>query len=238
MTGAVRVLVVEDEASFADALTVGLEREGFEVEVATDGVAALEAFDRREPDLVLLDLMLPRLSGLDVCRQIRTRSQVPVIMVTAKGAEVDTVVGLEVGADDYVTKPYRLRELVARMRAVLRRAEAPDGRDPDTGPSASAVEVGDVLVDPDRHEVRVRGEVVAMPLREFELLHLLVSNVGRVLTRDTLIDRVWGFDYVGDTKTLDVHVKRVRTKVETDPRNPERLVTVRGVGYRYEQPPG
>jgi len=238
MTGAVRVLVVEDEASFADALTVGLEREGFEVEVATDGVAALEAFDRREPDLVLLDLMLPRLSGLDVCRQIRTRSQVPVIMVTAKGAEVDTVVGLEVGADDYVTKPYRLRELVARMRAVLRRAEAPEGRDPDTGPSASAVEVGDVLVDPDRHEVRVRGEVVAMPLREFELLHLLVSNVGRVLTRDTLIDRVWGFDYVGDTKTLDVHVKRVRTKVETDPRNPERLVTVRGVGYRYEQPPG
>lgn len=238
MTGAVRVLVVEDEASFADALTVGLEREGFEVEVATDGVVALEAFDRREPDLVLLDLMLPRLSGLDVCRQIRTRSQVPVIMVTAKGAEVDTVVGLEVGADDYVTKPYRLRELVARMRAVLRRAEAPEGRDPDTGPSASAVEVGDVLVDPDRHEVRVRGEVVAMPLREFELLHLLVSNVGRVLTRDTLIDRVWGFDYVGDTKTLDVHVKRVRTKVETDPRNPERLVTVRGVGYRYEQPPG
>ncbi|MBL77964.1 MAG: DNA-binding response regulator [Acidimicrobiaceae bacterium] len=238
MTGAVRVLVVEDEASFADALTVGLEREGFEVEVAADGVAALEAFDRREPDLVLLDLMLPRLSGLDVCRQIRTRSQVPVIMVTAKGAEVDTVVGLEVGADDYVTKPYRLRELVARMRAVLRRAEAPDGRDPDTGPSASAVEVGDVLVDPDRHEVRVRGEVVAMPLREFELLHLLVSNVGRVLTRDTLIDRVWGFDYVGDTKTLDVHVKRVRTKVETDPRNPERLVTVRGVGYRYEQSPG
>ena len=215
-----------------------LEREGFEVEVAADGVAALEAFDRREPDLVLLDLMLPRLSGLDVCRQIRTRSQVPVIMVTAKGAEVDTVVGLEVGADDYVTKPYRLRELVARMRAVLRRAEAPDGRDPDTGPSASAVEVGDVLVDPDRHEVRVRGEVVAMPLREFELLHLLVSNVGRVLTRDTLIDRVWGFDYVGDTKTLDVHVKRVRTKVETDPRNPERLVTVRGVGYRYEQSPG
>ena len=238
MTGAVRVLVVEDEASFADALTVGLEREGFEVEVATDGVVALEAFDRREPDLVLLDLMLPRLSGLDVCRQIRTRSQVPVIMVTAKGAEVDTVVGLEVGADDYVTKPYRLRELVARMRAVLRRAEAPEGRDPDTGPSASAVEVGDVLVDPDRHEVRVRGEVVTMPLREFELLHLLVSNVGRVLTRDTLIDRVWGFDYVGDTKTLDVHVKRVRTKVETDPRNPERLVTVRGVGYRYEQPPG
>jgi two-component system response regulator RegX3 len=238
MTGTVRVLVVEDEPSFADALTVGLEREGFEVEVATDGVAALEAFDRREPDLVLLDLMLPRLSGLDVCRQIRTRSQVPVIMVTAKGAEVDTVVGLEVGADDYVTKPYRLRELVARMRAVLRRAEAPEGRDPDTGPSASAVEVGDVLVDPDRHEVRVRGEVVAMPLREFELLHLLVSNVGRVLTRDTLIDRVWGFDYVGDTKTLDVHVKRVRTKVETDPRNPERLVTVRGVGYRYEQPPG
>jgi two-component system response regulator RegX3 len=238
MTGTVRVLVVEDEPSFADALTVGLEREGFEVEVATDGVAALEAFDRREPDLVLLDLMLPRLSGLDVCRQIRTRSQVPVIMVTAKGAEVDTVVGLEVGADDYVTKPYRLRELVARMRAVLRRAEAPEGRDPDTGPSASAVEVGDVLVDPDRHEVRVRGEVVAMPLREFELLHLLVSNVGRVLTRDILIDRVWGFDYVGDTKTLDVHVKRVRTKVETDPRNPERLVTVRGVGYRYEQPPG
>ena len=240
MSDAVRVLVVEDEQSFVDALTVGLRREGFEVEVATDGVAALEAFDRSPPDIVLLDLMLPRLSGLDVCREIRTRSQVPVIMVTAKGTEVDTVVGLEIGADDYMTKPYRLRELVARMRAVLRRAESPTGTrvadETSDETSNVAVVVGDVTVDPGRHEVQVRGEVMAMPLREFELLSLLMDNAGRVLTRDVLIDRVWGYDYVGDTRTLDVHVKRIRSKIEIDPRHPERLVTIRGVGYRYELP--
>ncbi|MDP6493095.1 MAG: response regulator transcription factor [Acidimicrobiales bacterium] len=240
MSDAIRVLVVEDEQSFVDALTVGLRREGFEVEVATDGVAALEAFDRSPPDIVLLDLMLPRLSGLDVCREIRTRSQVPVIMVTAKGTEVDTVVGLEIGADDYMTKPYRLRELVARMRAVLRRAESATGTrvadETSDETSNVAVVVGDVTVDPGRHEVQVRGEVMAMPLREFELLSLLMDNAGRVLTRDVLIDRVWGYDYVGDTRTLDVHVKRIRSKIEIDPRHPERLVTIRGVGYRYELP--
>jgi len=240
MSDTIRVLVVEDEQSFVDALTVGLRREGFEVEVATDGVAALEAFDRSPPDIVLLDLMLPRLSGLDVCREIRTRSQVPVIMVTAKGTEVDTVVGLEIGADDYMTKPYRLRELVARMRAVLRRAESPTGTSvaDETSDETSdvAVVVGDVTVDPGRHEVQVRGEAMAMPLREFELLSLLMDNAGRVLTRDVLIDRVWGYDYVGDTRTLDVHVKRIRSKIEIDPRHPERLVTIRGVGYRYELP--
>lgn len=240
MSDTIRVLVVEDEQSFVDALTVGLRREGFEVEVATDGVAALEAFDRSPPDIVLLDLMLPRLSGLDVCREIRTRSQVPVIMVTAKGTEVDTVVGLEIGADDYMTKPYRLRELVARMRAVLRRAESPTGTrvadETSDETSNVAVVVGDVTVDPGRHEVQVRGEVMAMPLREFELLSLLMDNAGRVLTRDVLIDRVWGYDYVGDTRTLDVHVKRIRSKIEIDPRHPERLVTIRGVGYRYELP--
>ncbi|MDP7542321.1 MAG: response regulator transcription factor [Acidimicrobiales bacterium] len=240
MSDTIRVLVVEDEQSFVDALTVGLRREGFEVEVATDGVAALEAFDRSPPDIVLLDLMLPRLSGLDVCREIRTRSQVPVIMVTAKGTEVDTVVGLEIGADDYMTKPYRLRELVARMRAVLRRAESPTGTrvadETSDETSDVAVVVGDVTVDPGRHEVQVRGEAMAMPLREFELLSLLMDNAGRVLTRDVLIDRVWGYDYVGDTRTLDVHVKRIRSKIEIDPRHPERLVTIRGVGYRYELP--
>jgi len=239
MTG-VRVLVVEDEESFADALEVGLRREGFEVEVASDGVAALEAFTRHEPDLILLDLMLPRVSGIDVCREIRSRSDVPIIMVTAKGAEIDTVVGLEIGADDYMTKPYRLRELVARMRAVLRRAESPTGTrvadETSDETSNVAVVVGDVTVDPGRHEVQVRGEVMAMPLREFELLSLLMDNAGRVLTRDVLIDRVWGYDYVGDTRTLDVHVKRIRSKIEIDPRHPERLVTIRGVGYRYELP--
>lgn len=233
--GAFRVLVVEDEQSFADALTVGLNREGFKVELAYDGVAALEAFEQWKPDLVLLDLMLPRLSGLDVCREIRSRSEVPIIIVTAKGAEVDTVVGLEIGADDYVTKPYRLRELVARMRSVLRRSEIKErSADLQEDHEASLV-IGDVLIDPDRHEVRVRDQVVAMPLREFELLQVLMENAGRVLTRDLLIDRVWGYDYVGDTKTLDVHVKRLRDKIEDNPPNPERLITVRGVGYRYEQ---
>ena len=227
------VLVVEDEESFIEALTVGLRREGFEVAVARDGIDALAAFELHKPDLVLLDVMLPRMSGLDVCRQIRQRSKVPIIMVTAKGAEIDTVVGLEVGADDYVTKPYRLRELVARMRAVLRRSPG-DGVDDDA--SLAAIDVGDVRLDPERHEVWVRDEQVMLPLKEFDLLHLLLANAGRVLPRELLIDRVWGHDYVGDTKTLDVHVKRLRAKVEDDPANPTRIVTIRGLGYKYEPP--
>jgi two-component system response regulator RegX3 len=231
------ILVVEDEESFVEALTVGLTREGFRVHVARDGVEALAMFDEVGPALVLLDVMLPRMSGLDVCRQLRTRSQVPIIMVTAKGAEIDTVVGLEVGADDYVTKPYRLRELVARMRAVLRRGAARELRVAADGDGDGEVlEVGDVRLDPERHEVVVRGEPVAMPLKEFELLELLLANAGRVLPRDTLISRVWGMDYVGDTKTLDVHVKRLRAKVEDDPSSPRRIVTIRGLGYKYELP--
>ncbi len=232
MTAQSTILVVEDEESFVEALTIGLRREGFHVQVARDGAQALDMFDAVKPDLVLLDVMLPRVSGIDVCRQIRKKSQVPIIMVTAKGAEIDTVVGLEVGADDYVTKPYRLRELVARMRAVLRRA--PLGRVSDEGDGV--LEVGDVRLDADRHEVVIRGEPVALPLKEFELLELLLDNAGRVLTRDTLIDRVWGADYVGDTKTLDVHVKRLRSKVEEDPSTPSRIVTIRGLGYKYEAP--
>lgn len=225
------VLVVEDEGSFVDALTVGLKREGFLVRVATDGLEALALFDAVRPDLVLLDVMLPHVSGVDVCREIRSRSRTPIIMVTAKGAEIDTVVGLEVGADDYITKPYRLRELVARMRAVLRRAP----RQEDAASNGAVLEVGDVKLDPERHEVRVRGEQVALPLKEFDLLELLLFNAGRVLTRETLIDRVWGPNYVGDTKTLDVHIKRLRSKVEHDPSRPQRIVTIRGLGYRYER---
>jgi len=231
-TVAPTVLVVEDEESFIDALSVGLKREGFRVVVARDGAQALDAFHLVRPDLILLDVMLPRVSGIDVCRQIRKWSQVPIIMVTAKGAEIDTVVGLEVGADDYVTKPYRMRELVARMRAVLRRASSESGSEL----SAAAVTVGDVALDPDQHEVVIRGETVAMPLKEFELLHLLLANAGRVVARDVLIDRVWGSDYVGDTKTLDVHVKRLRSKIEHDPANPTRIITIRGLGYKYERP--
>ena len=226
------VLVVEDEPSFVEALSIGLRREGFRVEVATDGFEALQRFDIVHPDLVLLDVMLPKVSGIDVCRQLRTRSQVPIIMVTAKGAEIDTVVGLEVGADDYVTKPYRLRELVARMRAVLRRAP----RDRNGDASGEVLEVGDVALDPERHEVVIRGDRVQLPLKEFELLELLLDNAGRVLTRETLIDRVWGSDYVVDTKTLDVHIKRLRSKVEDDPSNPSRIVTIRGLGYKFEAP--
>lgn len=228
------VLVVEDEASYSEALAVGLEREGFRVSIARDGLEALELFDEVSPDLVLLDVMLPRMSGLDVCRVLRGRSQVPIIMVTAKGAEIDTVVGLEVGADDYVTKPYRLRELVARMRAVMRRRPtvvAP--ADVDDG--GRAIVVGELSLDPDAHRVQRAGVDVALPLKEFELLHLLMANAGRVLTREVLIDRVWGFDYVGDTKTLDVHVKRLRAKIEDDPANPTRLVTIRGLGYKLER---
>jgi two-component system response regulator RegX3 len=231
------VLVVEDEDSFVDALTVGLTREGFDVSVARDGAEALEVFDDVKPDLILLDVMLPRLSGIDVCREIRSKSNVPIIMVTAKAAEIDTVVGLEVGADDYVSKPYRLRELVARIRAVLRRRST-EGGAPVVDEGNDLVTVGDVSVDHDRHEVTVRGVQVRLPLKEFELLSLLLENAGRVLTRDRLIDRVWGADYVGDTKTLDVHIKRLRSKVEDDPASPSRIVTIRGLGYKYEDPKG
>jgi two-component system response regulator RegX3 len=223
-----RILVVEDEESFRDALSYMLRKEGFEVVLADTGPAALEEFDRHGADLVLLDLMLPGLSGTEVCRALRARSNVPVIMLTAKDSEVDKVVGLELGADDYVTKPYSTRELLARIRAVLRRRGEPEDLAPAT------VEAGPVRLDVDRHVVSVAGEEVAMPLKEFELLELLLRNAGRVLTRGQLIDRVWGSDYVGDTKTLDVHVKRLRAKVEPDPANPKYLLTVRGLGYKLE----
>jgi two-component system response regulator RegX3 len=226
------ILIVDDEQSYRDALSVALQREGFLVDTAADGVEALERFEASRPALILLDVMLPRISGVDVCRQIRARSRVPIIMVTARTAEIDAVVGLEVGADDYVSKPFRLRELIARVRVALRRAPAGDERDQA---KADVLEVGDVHLDAARHEVSVRGEMVALPLKEFELLELLLTNAGRVLTRDVLIDRVWGPNYFGDTKTLDVHVKRLRAKVEDDPSNPTRIVTVRGVGYRYEK---
>ena len=231
MVDQVTVLLVEDEPSFVEALVVGLKREGFRVEVAYDGAEALEKFTAVRPDLVLLDLMLPKVSGIDVCRTIRTKGfHTPIIMVTAKTGEIDTVVGLEVGADDYVTKPYRLRELVARMRAVLRRTPPPDEAPGET----EVLEAGELRLDPERHEVRLRGEEVSLPLKEFELLELLMTNVGRVLTRETLIDRVWGPNYVGDTKTLDVHVKRLRARIEDDPAHPQRITTVRGLGYKLE----
>jgi len=223
-----RILVVEDEESLSDPLSYMLRKEGFEVALADTGPAALEEFDRRGADLVLLDLMLPGLSGTEVCRALRARSSVPVIMLTAKDSEVDKVVGLELGADDYVTKPYAARELVARIRAVLRRRAEPEDLVP------AAVEVGPVRMDVERHVVSVSGERVSLPLKEFELLELLLRNAGRVLTRGQLIDRVWGSDYVGDTKTLDVHVKRLRAKVEADPGVPKHLVTVRGLGYKFE----
>jgi len=220
--------VVEDEESFSDALSFMLRREGYEVGVASDGTTALEEFDRHGADLVLLDLMLPGISGTEVCRTLRQRSTVPIIMVTAKDGEVDKVVGLELGADDYVTKPFSSRELVARIRAVLRRRGEPEEMLP------SILEAGPVRIDVDRHVVAVRGESVAMPLKEFDLLELLVRNAGRVLTRGQIIDRVWGSDYVGDTKTLDVHVKRLRAKIEEDPREPTLILTVRGLGYKLE----
>jgi two-component system, OmpR family, response regulator RegX3 len=227
----VTVLLVEDEPSFVEALVVGLKREGFRVEVAYDGAEALDKFAAVRPDLVLLDIMLPRISGLDVCRTIRAGgSRVPIIMVTAKTSEIDTVVGLEVGADDYVSKPYRLRELVARMRAVLRRTPPEEG----SVQEGEALEIGDLRLDPERHEVFLRGREVNLPLKEFELLELLMSNAGRVLTRETLIDRVWGPHYVGDTKTLDVHVKRLRARIEDDPARPQRITTIRGLGYKLE----
>jgi len=227
------VLVVEDEPSFVEALTIGLTREGFRVVAVTDGFEAVQQFDEVQPDIVLLDVMLPRLSGIDVCRQLRKRSAVPIIMVTAKGAEIDTVVGLEVGADDYITKPYRMREVVARMRAVLRRSPSDSAGASNLSPGS--LSVGDVVLDPDEHRVTIDGGDVSLPLKEFELLHLLLANAGRVLPRETLIDRVWCSDYVGDTKTLDVHVKRLRSKIEDDPAHPTRIVTVRGVGYRFER---
>ena len=223
-----RILVVEDEQSFSDPLSYLLRKEGYEVAVAETGPSALEEFDRVGADLVLLDLMLPGLSGTEVCRQLRTRSAVPVIMLTAKDSEIDKVVGLEIGADDYVTKPYSSRELLARVKAVLRRGQESDELAPAT------LEAGPVRMDVDRHVVTVSGSHVSLPLKEFELLELLLRNAGRVLTRHQLIDRVWGSDYVGDTKTLDVHVKRLRSKVESDPGTPRHLVTVRGLGYKFE----
>ncbi len=233
MAEAPLILVVDDEESYRDALSVALEREGFRVALAADGQEALDQFDATRPGLVLLDVMLPRISGVDVCRELRSRSRVPIIMVTARSAEIDAVVGLEVGADDYVSKPFRLRELIARVRAALRRSSEEEAVDTVT---QEVLEVGDVRLDAGRHEVFVRGDPVALPLKEFELLELLLANAGRVLTRDVLIDRIWGPNYFGDTKTLDVHVKRLRAKVEEDPSNPTRVVTIRGVGYRYEKP--
>jgi two-component system response regulator RegX3 len=223
-----RVLVVEDEESFSDALSYMLRKEGFEVAVAATGPDALTEFERGGSDIVLLDLMLPGLSGTEVCRQLRQRSNVPIIMVTARDSEIDKVVGLELGADDYVTKPYSPRELVARIRAVLRRRSEPEELLP------VALEAGPVRMDVDRHTVSVSGETVSLPLKEFELLEMLLRNAGRVLTRGQLIDRIWGADYVGDTKTLDVHVKRLRAKIEPEPAAPRHLVTVRGLGYKYE----
>ncbi|HEY5098007.1 MAG TPA: response regulator transcription factor [Acidimicrobiales bacterium] len=251
-----KVLLAEDDESFVDALVIGLAREGFDVTVARDGNEALRLFASEEPDLVLLDLMLPRLSGIDVCRSIRAQSSVPIIMVTAKGTEIDTVVGLEVGADDYVAKPYRLRELVARMRAVLRRTpgsgpDAAAGSDPTDGTGVGSerrgndrrtgtavLEAGGIQIDPDRHLVFIRGQEVHLRRKEFELLSLLMENAGRLLTRDVLIDRVWGSDYFGDTKTLDVHIKRLRSHVEEDPSSPKLITTIRGVGYRFDVPRG
>lgn len=226
-----RLLVVEDEESFSDALTYLLNKEGFEVTTAATGPAALESFDRDGADLVLLDLMLPGLSGTEVCRTLRQTSTVPVIMLTAKDSEIDKVVGLELGADDYVTKPFSTRELLARIRAVLRR------RGETEEPADTTLQAGPVRMDTDRHIVTVHGEQVQLPLKEFDLLEVLLRNAGRVLTRMQLIDRVWGADYVGDTKTLDVHVKRLRAKIETDPAAPGYIITVRGLGYKFESAP-
>lgn len=225
-----KILVVEDEKSFSEPLAFLLGKEGYEVIVAADGNEALAKFDKSGADLVLLDLMLPGMSGTEVCRQIRTTSNVPIIMLTAKDDEVDKVVGLELGADDYVTKPYSARELLARVRAVLRRG-ADSGADLDSGP---LVQVGEIKLDVDRHIVTFKGENIALPLKEFELLEFLMRNAGRVLTRIQIIDRIWGNDYVGDTKTLDVHIKRLRSKLEKDPANPELIQTVRGLGYKME----
>lgn len=227
------VFIVEDEDAFIEALDIGLQREGFRVEIARDGAEALLNFESVKPDIILLDVMLPKVSGTDVCREIRKKSQVPIIMVSAKGSEIDTVVGLEVGADDYIVKPYRLRELVARIRAALRRSSLTDSEIDEVG--FGAVRVGEVQIDPEQHMVTVRGTVTKLPLKEFELLYVLMANAGRVMTRENLIDRVWGSDYYGDTKTLDVHIKRLRSKIEIDPANPVNVVTIRGLGYKYEK---
>ena len=223
-----RILVVEDEESFSDPLSYLLGKEGYEVAIAGTGPGGVEEFDKNGADLVLLDLMLPGLSGVDVCRALRQRSSVPVIMLTAKDSEVDKVVGLEIGADDYVTKPYSARELLARIKAVLRRQNEPEELLP------SSVSGGPVRMDVERHHVTVSGEHITLPLKEFELLEMLLRNSGRVMTRGQLIDRVWGSDYVGDTKTLDVHVKRLRAKVEPNPAKPRHILTVRGLGYKFE----
>jgi two-component system response regulator RegX3 len=223
-----KILVVEDEASFSEALSYVLGKEGFEVEVAETGDGAIAAFDKNGADLILLDLMLPGLSGTEVCKQLRSRSDVPIIMLTAKDTEVDKVVGLELGADDYVTKPYSKAELVARIRAVLRRRSDPlDSND-------SLLNAGPVKIDVERHQVSINSEIVSLPLKEFELLEFLIRNSGRVLMRSQLIDRVWGSDYFGDTKTLDVHIKRLRAKIEKDPANPVYIQTIRGLGYKFE----
>ena len=236
-----RILVVEDEESYRDPLTYQLTREGFDVVEAANGVDALAAYDDGGADLVLLDLMLPGLSGTEVCRALRQRGDVPVIMLTAKDSEIDKVVGLEIGADDYVTKPYSFRELLARMRAVLRRRgpASPDGATTNGhDPADEVLQVGPVRMDVERHTVSVDGRPVSLPLKEFDLLELLLRNAGRVLTRGQLIDRVWGADYVGDTKTLDVHVKRIRSKIEPDPSSPHYLLTVRGLGYKLSDGDG
>jgi two-component system, OmpR family, response regulator RegX3 len=223
-----RVLVIEDEESFRDALQFMLSREGFDIILAPNGAEGMKLFDAKNPDLVLLDLMLPEVSGTEVCKYIRTKSNIPIIMLTAKDTEIDKVVGLELGADDYITKPFSTRELLARIKAVLRRGG-------DFGiDSAGAVEGGPIRMDVERHALTVNGEAVAMPLKEFELLEFLMRNSGRVLTRGQLMDRVWGSNYVGDGKTLDVHIKRIRSKIEPDPANPVYLTTVRGLGYRFE----
>ena len=225
-----KILIVEDESSFSEALSFLLGKEGFEVSVAEDGRAALTIFAKEGADLILLDLMIPEVSGVDVCRTIRTTSQVPIIMLTAKDAEIDKVVGLELGADDYVTKPYSSRELIARIKAVLRRG-VPDGEDQG---DLDVVSVGPIKLDTARHQATINGSLVGLPLKEFELLEFLMRNAGRVLTRSQLIDRVWGGDYFGDTKTLDVHIKRLRSKIEADPANPVLIQTIRGLGYKLE----
>lgn len=224
-----KILIVEDEASFSEALSFLLGKEGFVVDTAATGTEALSKFERSEFDLILLDLMIPEISGIEVCRAIRAQSQVPIIMLTAKDTEIDKVVGLELGADDYVTKPYSRSELVARIRAVLRR-----GNGPVSESDAGVLSVANIKMDIDRHQVSVGGQPISLPLKEFELLEFLMRNAGRVLTRNQLIDRVWGSDYVGDTKTLDVHIKRLRAKVEKDPANPTLIQTVRGLGYKIE----
>ena len=226
-----KVLVIEDEESFITALKVGLTREGFTVEVQSDGAEALNTFKTFNPDIVLLDLMLPNRSGVDICRDIRKIAKTPIIMVTAKSEEIDTVLGLEVGADDYISKPYRLHELIARMRAQLRRANW--GDEPVAPYQIKKTTIGDITIDPNRHEVFKGDTQITLPLKEFELLLLLMRNAGQVLTRGILIDHIWGVDYYGDMKTLDVHIRRIRAKIETDPSKPKRILTIRGLGYKY-----